>query len=106
MNRFALLDLVAALVRRTWLVALVTIALCAVFAARAVASLVEVDLSSGSSAPPLVQPGRPHAPSHQRPDGSTFAERNIFCSSCVRSGPGPADASFSGSPALLIATSI
>src|SRR5262245_8474287 len=105
MNRFALLDLVAALVRRTWLVALVTIALCAGFAARAVASLVEVDLSSAAP-PPLVQPGRPHAPSHQRPDGSTFAERNIFCSSCVRSGPGPADASFSGSPALLIATSI
>jgi hypothetical protein len=107
MNRFALHDVIAFLVRRTWLVTLVTIVVCAGFAARAVASLVEADyLSPEGTAPPLVQPGRPHAQPRHLPDGSTFAERNIFCSDCVRVGPGPTDPSFSGSPALLIATSI
>jgi len=107
MSRFALHELVASLVRRTWLVTLVTIVVCAGFAARAVASLVEADyLSPEGTAPPLVQPGRPRVQARHLPDGSTFAERNIFCSDCVRVGPGPTDTSFSGSPALLIATSI
>jgi hypothetical protein len=104
----ALHRLVAGLVRRTWLVAITTVIVCAAFAARAVAALVEANylgpapLAIGS--PPVV---RAPAPRRSRPVADTgLVARNMFCSTCepVRGGSGPTDAFHPD--AILIATSV
>ena len=93
-------------IRRTWLVALVAMVVCAVFAAHAVAALVEASYL----APPLhgvsptiaKQPPKTHTP----PDGTGLVVRNMFCSTCepVRGEPGATDVF--QPDAALIATSI
>jgi hypothetical protein len=97
------------LVRRTWLVALVTLVVCASFAAHAVASLVEaryLDTRAHGPAPFIIRPVQVAAPA-STPDGTELVARNMFCSTCEVS-PGPT----SGSPlafspdATLIATSV
>jgi hypothetical protein len=96
------------LVRRTWLALLVTLIVCASFAARAVASLVEARyLDTNAHGPaPLIRPVQV-APPASTPDGSLFVARNMFCSTCEVS-PGPTNVSPSGftPDATLIATSI
>ena len=108
MNGFALHTIIGGLLRRTWLVALVAVAVCAGFTAHAVAALVEADYlappAHGSSPQERVQV----APKvRSRPDGAGFVARNMFCSTC---GPivesGPAGVMYSGTPAILIATSV
>ena len=107
----ALPALFAHLVRRTWLVAVVTIALCAALAAHAVAALVEADYlaPTPSGRPILVAPvGKVAADTaHSHPDARGLVERNMFCSSCGPiAEPGPAGAAYAGTPAILIATSV
>ena len=105
----ALPALFAHLVRRTWLVAVVTVALCAALAAHAVASFVEADYLAPppQGRPILVAPSKVAAQTRKRPDANGFVERNMFCSTC---GPivesGPAGVAYSGTPAILIATSV
>jgi hypothetical protein len=106
----ALPQLFAHLVRRTWLVAVVTVALCAALAAHAVAAYVEADYLAPppQGRPILVAPSKAVATTQRkRPDATGLVERNMFCSSC---GPivesGPAGATYSGTPAILIATSV
>ena len=106
-------NVIAGFLRRTWLVALVTVVVCASFAARAVAALSDAALAPGASgapgvmgAPPVKAPPASTAPV-RRPlpaDGDAFVTRNIFCSSCAP-GPGPGP-EYQGHPAVLIATSI
>jgi hypothetical protein len=106
----ALHRVTAGLVRRTWLVALVTVLVCTVCAAHAIAAL--VDASYLDSAPPRVplvrvQNDAPALTTRMTPDGAALVTRNMFCSTCtpiVGGGPGPTDA-FTPE-ALLIATSI
>ena len=96
------------LVRRTWLVALATVTVCAALSARAVAALLEASYlvpnapPAGVSPPPRTEP----PPRTRKPaDASGLVERNMFCSTCTRTdGPGPA--SLFSPDAILIATSI
>jgi hypothetical protein len=93
-------------VRRTWLVAAVTVVACAAFSARAAWALVEA--SYLAPAPPAAA-ALPLAANRAEPtpkrDAGPLAARNIFCSTCGPvAGPGPTD-TFSPD-AILIATSI
>lgn len=109
----ALHTLASGLLRRTWLVALVAVIVCSAFAARAVAALVEADYLAPDphGTPPHPADARPSPPTRTRPDASGLVARNMFCSTCAPEpdpgrGPGPAKASYSGKPAVLIATGV
>jgi hypothetical protein len=105
----ALQNVITGFLRRTWLIAVVTVVICAGFAARAVAALSDAALTpttapaSGSAA--KVAQTAP-APRRAPPNGTAFVDRNIFCSSCAPPKPGPGGAGYQGQPAILIATSI
>jgi hypothetical protein len=108
MDGHALHKLVAGLFRRTWVFALMATLACAVFAASAVAALVEASyLAPSAEAASL--PAAPQAspkPVKRTLDGGALVSRNIFCSSCTPSVDvtGPAD--FFVPQAILIATSV
>ena len=99
-------DVVVGLLRRTWFVGLATVVVCAGFAARAVASLVEARYLSpaGHGTPPSARAlDKPvHPP---RPDGATLVERDMFCSTCTPTD-GPGSPEIVSPPAILIATTI
>jgi hypothetical protein len=104
-------NLLAGFLRRTWLVALVAVVICASFAARAVAAFSDAALApaSGPSAIPGAPPPKaaPKAAPRSLPaEGDAFVARNIFCSTCAPGpGPGPGP-DYQGHPAVLIATSL
>jgi len=107
----ALHNVIAGFLRRTWLVAVVTVVICASFAARAVAALSDAALTPGASpagasglAPRPAPP--PRAPRYAPPSGDAFITRNIFCSTCAPVTPGASATGYQGQPAILIATSI
>ncbi len=106
----ALQRIIGGFVRRTWLIALMTVAVCAVFTARAVAALVEaryLEPTLRGAPPPPPQQAPVARPTRAKLDGSGLLARNMFCSECtVSAGPDPTDAAYSGAPATLIATSI
>ncbi|HWO21723.1 MAG TPA: hypothetical protein VNO30_23295 [Kofleriaceae bacterium] len=130
----ALHNVIAGFLRRTWLVAAITVVVCAAFAARAVAALSDAALSpdgaarggaarggaspgalgpagaapSAAPAPAPAAPARPAAPHLQPAVGDSFVQRNIFCSACAppKAGPGGGAAEYQGQPAVLIATSL
>jgi hypothetical protein len=93
------------LVRRTWLVTLATVTICASFAAHAATALIDARYPSPlPEARPVPMQPRPAA-ARARPDGESLVERNMFCSTCRPGAPDPA----AGLPALdarLIATSL
>src|SRR5258706_5245351 len=90
--------------RRTWPLVLLTVIVCAMFAANAVAALVEASYL-GPASRAAVAPPRPQAPAmpRVRPDADALVRRNMFCSSCTTAVPGPTDAF--RPDAVLIATS-
>jgi hypothetical protein len=110
MQGHTLQRIIGGLVRRTWLVALMTVVVCAVFTAHAVAALVEARYLEPSlrGVPPPPPQRAPVAPTQRaKPDGAGLLARNMFCSECTTPlGSGPTDPSYSGAPAVLIATSI
>ena len=97
-------QVVAAFLRRTWLVVVVTLVVCASFAARSMTAFSVVEAATPSQrgavvAPPVAAP----TPGHAKLDGTILVERNIFCSACVpRSESGPAKGShgYAGEPAV------
>jgi hypothetical protein len=100
--------ILAGFIQRTWLLVGVTAIVCSVFAAHAVAALVEAKYlappSHGVSLP--TPPAQAPAPPRSR-DGGALVTRNMFCSECtpqVDPGLGPLD-TFTPN-AMLIATSI
>src|SRR5689334_16939590 len=103
-----LLHLPAAVLRRTWLVTTLAIALCSAFAARAVAAFVARDLTGVPPAATAPERGKtPRVPREAPPDGRVLVDRNIFCSAC--GGPGDVEGpgfGYHGEPAVLIATSL
>ncbi len=103
----ALHTVVGGLVRRTWLVALATITVCAVFAAHAVAALAEPGESSSTRLREVPPPSHV-APTRVPVTGDALVARNMFCSACTPSvEPGPAGIMVSFVPgATLIATSV
>lgn len=111
MVRISLQSLARGLVRRTWILAVVTVLVCSAFAAHAASAIVEAAAFSPSNTSPRVPPppAPPEAPTRAPRDGSGLVARNMFCSTCEPPAPGPADLSstrFSGKPAILIATAI
>lgn len=107
----ALQTFVVGFARRTWFIAIVAVGLCAIFAAYAVSSLAEASYlappagSPASSRPGPVARATP-VTTVKPPDGNMLVERNMFCSTCVVHDAGPAGATYSGTPAVLIATSV
>lgn len=102
-------NILAGFLRRTWLVALVAVVVCASFAARAVAAFSDAALAPGPgpAAPPGAPPPKAAPKAAARPlpaEGDAFVLRNIFCSTCAP-GPGPGP-DYQGHPAVLIATSL
>jgi hypothetical protein len=104
----ALQRTIAVLVRRTWPLTVVTITVCAAFAAHGASSL--LDASVPEPSPPQASTPQPvPAPviAARAKDGNAFAERNMFCSSCspvVAAKPGSTDSFVPD--AVLIATSL
>lgn len=77
------------LARRPWLVTVFTVGVCAGFAARAAAALVEARYLEPVPGR-LLGPPPPRPPARMpRPDGSQLVERNMFCSQCTPGGPDP-----------------
>ena len=86
--------LLAGFVRRSWLVALLAVVVCAAFAAHAVAALVEASYlaPSATGAPPPAR-GPQVSRARPQPDGRGFVERDMFCSTCSNVvEPGSTDA--------------
>lgn len=85
----------------------ITIVICAIFAARTAASLFEADVlvspAIASTTPPKP---KPIAAKKTKLDPEILADRNIFCSECVREKGGGYSAAYNGHPAVLIATSM
>ncbi|MBL0216132.1 MAG: PDZ domain-containing protein [Myxococcales bacterium] len=108
--RSALHGLGAGLLRRTWFVAVVAVIACSAFAARAVAALVEADALAPNPHGVSPQPRGASAsvPTRPPPDGSGLVARNMFCSTCdpAPGDPGSTSTSYSGKPAVLIATGV
>jgi hypothetical protein len=108
MNGQALHTLIAAIVRRTWLFALLSVAVCAVFAASAVAALVEASYLAPSAegaklpAPSAALPKVTVAPRN----GDAMVVRDMFCSSCTPSVEVAAAGDSFTPAAILIATSV
>lgn len=107
----ALHTLASGLLRRTWFFALVAVIVCSAFAARAVAALVEADYLAppAHGSPPPPAGARPSPPTRTKPDASGLVARNMFCSTCTPEpgpGPGPTKSTYSGKPAVLIATGV
>lgn len=108
MQLHALHTLFAGLVRRTWLLVLVTVIVCAGFTASAVAALVEASYLApaphGAKLP--APPVQDKAPPRTSPDGHGLVARNMFCSTCAPGPEGPAPADSFVPDAILIATSV
>jgi general secretion pathway protein C len=69
--------------KRLWIVNLVVIAICSIFAGRAAAHLIEASFLSDDAAPvPHPRFVAPPPPVHDK-DPRGIVERNIFCSGCV-----------------------
>jgi hypothetical protein len=108
MNGQALHTLIAAIVRRTWLFALLSVAVCAVFAASAVTALVEASYLAPSAegaklpAPSAALPKVTVAPRN----GDALVARDMFCSSCTPSVEVAAAGDSFTPAAILIATSV
>ncbi len=105
--------LVAGLARQTWVVTLVTVVVCVVFAAKALGSMIEAGYLAPEAAAaklPIVPRVEP-ASAKARPDanrGRELVSRNMFCSSCtptVDSGAAVTGDTFTPE-AILIATSV
>jgi hypothetical protein len=89
-----------AVLRRTWLVAAITLVSCAALAARAASSLAAVERSAPPRARVAVSPRAARAV----PDGSQLVARNMFCSQCGPAVAAATELALSG--AVLIETSV
>lgn len=98
----ALLRVIGAVVRRTWLVTLLAILVCGMFAANGIAAYVEAKRPLALPAAPTAAVRRAEPP--PREDPVRELERNIFCSSCEPAPP--VAAGYTGHPAVLIATTL
>ena len=100
------------LVRRTWIITLATVCICAVFGAHAAASLVAAAALTDAPeapavhhlAPPAARPDPTAATERLRVAGDAMVVRNPFCSSCTAPvGGAPGEPEIASLPAVLIA---
>src|SRR5678815_939858 len=74
--------------RYFWLVGVVAVMLCAVFAAKATGALVEASFLGDSKQGPKITPIRhtePITKPTRNKDGAQLASRNVYCSDCTPS---------------------
>src|SRR5215203_6836997 len=73
--------------RYFWVITVVTVIACAVFAAKATGSFLTAAFLADSTKPPKVTPAAPRPDAVAKPtrskDGVQLATRNMFCSECT-----------------------
>lgn len=79
-----------------WTINLLTIALCALFGARAVGRLVEANLPAAKASRSAAPPPALEPPGPQQREISQILSRNIFCSTCEAVSETPAKAEANG----------
>lgn len=94
-----------ALIKRYfWVLGVVVVMLCAVFAAKAAGAIIEANMlgdpKQRPKVTPVARPATPAAPVRSK-DGALFATRNIFCSECTPAAPPP-----SSDPSTIAVTSL
>lgn len=99
--------------RYFWVVTVVAVMLCAVFAAKATASLIEASVLGDSKQGPKITPvprAEPVAKPTRSKDGTQLATRNVFCSECTPSvsatNVDPTAIAITGLPLVLLATNV
>src|SRR5690348_1340243 len=99
--------------RYFWVVGVVAVMLCAVFAAKATGAFVEAAfLGDAKQAPkiPQVVRAEPVAKPTRSKDGTQFATRNVFCSECTppaaATSVDPTAVAITGLPLILLATNV
>lgn len=103
--RWVAARLLRELLRRTWVIAAITVVVCAAFAARAAAALVDADYLTPVPRGALPPRPPPPAPPRLRPKDGPLVDRNPFCSSCAPDAA-PGQAPGLVLPGELIATDI
>jgi hypothetical protein len=93
---------------RGWVLGSLTIVICAYFAAKTAASLIEADVlvPSANAAPAEAPRPRQAVATKPKLDPNIISNRNIFCSTCEPEIPTGSSAAYRGEPAILIATSV
>ena len=99
--------------RYFWVVGVVTVMVCAVFAAKATGAFIEGavlgDSKQGPKIPPMVRTEQVAKPTRSK-DGTQLATRNVFCSECTPSvsttNLDPTAVALTGLPLQLLATNV
>jgi general secretion pathway protein C len=99
--------------RYFWIVSVVAVMVCAVFAAKATGAIIEATLLGDAKQAPKITPvahTEPVAKSTRSKDGGPFAARNVFCSECTPSPAAvnvdPNSVALTGLPLVLLATNV
>src|SRR5688500_16806002 len=92
--------------RYFWVIGLVTVVICAVFAAKATGSILTAKFLQDSAKAPKITPVQPRIDQTPKPttrskDGTQLSSRNMFCSECT-----PAVAAVSADPSSIQATTL
>ncbi len=98
-----------AMVTRGWVLGAITVVVCAYFAAKTAASLIEADAlipSANAATTDVRTPAPRKAPPKAKLDPNIISDRNIFCSTCEPDRPSGSSAAYRGEAAMLIATSV
>jgi hypothetical protein len=98
---------IAIFLTKGWVIAAVTVVVCAAFLAKAAGSIIEAEAlpDATSSKVPPAPPRVAAAPKRTKLDGATVT-RNIFCSTCDPTVIVDTGVRYSGEPAVLIATMV
>ena len=99
--------------RYFWVVTVSAVMLCATFAAKATASLIEAQVLADAKQGPKITPvarSEPVAKPTRTKDGGQFATRNVFCSECTppatATNVDPSAIAITGLPLVLLATNV
>jgi type II secretory pathway component PulC len=108
--------------RRSWIVVMVCVVVCAALAARIVAHVIEAEALADADRAPAVPvvalavappPAAAPRPGTDAAEGRALVDRDMFCSSCSVAGPGPGQppgpgvgVPFTSLPLVLVATSL
>src|SRR5688572_5291868 len=101
--------------RYFWVIGLVTVIICAVFAAKATGSILTAKFLPDSSKAPKIKAQQPRLDAVTKPttrskDGTQLASRNMFCSECTPAVPtasaDPTSIQQTSLPLVLLATNV
>ncbi|HWO21359.1 MAG TPA: type II secretion system protein GspC [Kofleriaceae bacterium] len=99
--------------RYFWVVTVVAVMLCAMFAAKATASLIEASVLADAKQGPKITPvarAEPVVKPTRTKDGGQLATRNVFCSECTppptATNVDPSAIAITGLPLVLLATNV